>query len=752
MLNARLAALGAVLIWISTLAPQANFAQEAETLPTGVRSVEVDGQPIDAASIPVTNNPIPEISGRVALEVPTIELIVGNDGAVRVTAELDNRGRFRVAVPQALSDGQYSLSINDLLVGSFTVDSAAQVAAAASQPGGREPFLDIARVVPYPADFGAVAPGIGFLDGRYFTLEEEAARTAAAAGEATAQTMRDTQRRLSEAGWLQRYENRLAVPNTANPEMFDVQVSSFVVEYASGGHASAAFAALAGPDSGVEFSLVGDESALTLLDGVTPDTNSEYQAARLIFRVGPMLGMIVHADLLNQQPDLALLETVAQGVAGRAAVVAARDTVPLSTMTLRLDPSTAVGTLVRRDIYDVRAGILTALYSEDDATRDGRIELLTGTTDSFSSTTNGTFATEGANRSDRESQAATPAAPIPTSVIVIEGEPAEPIIVATPRAIESGIDNDTEEQESAQIFATSALYEFPGDAEADTWLNGNQERLAADAASGNGTLIEVPDGPAAGDDSVTFQTRRAIGAGEQTANGFRMYARVGPIVAVIEIASSTDLALNDVAKLMALQVNCIEAGGCRGLATLSGRLVEFEVVEPAPPAVTEPTRIPTQEPPPPPIEEPAPAPIVEPAPVEEPIPVPIEEPAPEPVAEPTIVPVEEPAPVEEPDPAPVEEATPSPSDEPAPAPGDEPTPPPVEEPTPVPVEEPTATAAAEPTPGPVAEPAPAPVEEPTVAPDVEPEPDTIVEPAPDEKDRDNNDRRRNRDRRRDRNN
>jgi hypothetical protein len=761
MLNARLAALTAVLIWISTLIPQTIFAQDAEALPPGIRSVEVDGQPIDAVTAPVTNNPTPELGGRVNLEVPTIELIIGDDGAIRVTAELDERGRFRTAVPEALDDGQYSLSINGLPIGTFTVDSAAQAAADTSQPGDREPFLDIARVVPYPADFGDLAPGIGFLDGQYFTLQEEAARTAAAGGEATTQTKREAQRSLSEAGWMQRYENRLAVPSTDNPETFDVQVSSFVVEYASGDHASAAFATLAGADSGVEFPVVGDESALARLSGVTPDTGSEYQAARLIFRVGPMLGMIVYADLLNQEPDLALLDTVAQSVAGRAAVVADRDTVPLGAMALRLDPSTAVDRLVRRDIYDVRAGTLTALYAEDDATRDGRIELLTGTTDAFSSTTNGTFAIGGANRSDREPQATAQAEAPPTSVIQVEGETTESIIVATPQAIESASDGEAEELNSVEVFATSALYAFPGEAEANAWLNGNQERLAAGAASGNGTLVEVPDGPTLGDDSVTFQTRRAVGAGEQTANGFRIYSRVGAIIAALEISSAGDLPLDDVAKLMELQVECIEAGGCRGLGSLSGRLVDFEVGEPAPPAVAEPTRIPRerpapapveqQAPPPPPIEEPPPAPI------EEPTPLPVEEPTPAPVEEPTQVPVEEPTvpPVEEP--PPVDEATPPAGEEPTPPPVDEPTPAPGEEPTPVPVE-PTPTAAVEPTPGPIEEPTPAPSEEPTVAPGEEPTPEPTVEPAPDEsgRNRDNNyndyrsDRERARDRLRDR--
>ena len=756
MLNARLAALAAVLIWISTLVPQTIFAQDAEGLPPGIRSVEVDGQPIDATAIPVTNNPTPEISGRVDLEVPTIELVIGDGGAIRVSAELDDKGRFDAAVPEALDDGQYSLSINDLLIGSFTVDSAAQVAADTPQRGDREPFLDIARVVPYPADFGDLAPGIGFLDGQFFTVEEEAARTAAADGEATEQKIRETQRSLSEAGWLQRYENRLAVPSADNPETFAVQVSSFVVQYASGDLASAAFATLAGTDAGVEFPVIGDESALTRLSGKTPDTGSEYQAARLVFRVGPMLGMIVYADLLNQQPDRALLESVAQSVAGRAAVVADRETVPLGAMALRLDPSTAADTLVRRDIYDVRAGTLTALYTEDDATREGRVELLTGTTDAFSSTTNGTFTVGGANTSARASQAATPAAPAPTSVIAIEGEPTEAADVPTPQASELASASEAEDQNSVQVFATSALYAFPSDAEAKAWLTGNQERLAAGAASGNGTLIQVPEGPALGDDSVTFQTRRSTGAGEQTANGYRMYTRVGAIIAALEISSTGDLAVDDAAKLMALQVDCIEAGGCRGLATLSGRLVEFEVVEPAPPAATEATKVPRQKPTPAPVEQQAPAPIVEPppAPIEEPAPLPVEEPTQEPIEEPTQEPVEEPtvAPVEEPTPVPVDEATPPAGEEPTPAPGDEPTPTPGEEPTPVPVE-PTPTAAVEPTPGPSEEPTPVPSEEPTVAPDVEPTPEPTVLPAPDESggNGDNNDHRR-KDRRDDRNN
>ena len=222
----RLTAPVVVLLWVLSLIPTTVHAQYAEGLPPGILSVEVDGQPIDAVTIPVTNNPTPEISGRVELGVQVIELAVANGEVTRFSAELDDRGRFRVPVPQPLPDGQYTLYINDVLIGVFTIESGA-----ANEQRVPGPLLDIARVVPYPADFGELIPGIGFLDGRFYTLEEEAARTAATANG----DVRQTQRRLAEAGWLQRYENRLAVPNADNPDVFDIQISSFVIEYASGG-------------------------------------------------------------------------------------------------------------------------------------------------------------------------------------------------------------------------------------------------------------------------------------------------------------------------------------------------------------------------------------------------------------------------------------------------------------------------------------------------------------------------------------
>jgi hypothetical protein len=554
----RLTALVAVAIWVFALFPATVQGQYAEGLPPGILSVEVDGQPIDAVTIPVTSNPTPEISGRVELGVPAIELAVANGEVIRFPAELDDRGRFRVPVPQPLADGQYALYINDMLIGVFTIESGAEDEQRA--PG---PLLDIARVVPYPADFGDLIPGIGFLDGRFYTLEEEAARTAVTADG----NVRETQRRLAEAGWLQRYENRLAAPNADNPEVFDIQISSFVVEYASGADARSAFVTLVGDETTVDAPTVGDESAVTLVTGTTPDTGSEYQAARLVFRVGPMLGMIVYADLRNETPDLALLDTVAQGVAGRGAVVADRQSVPLGAMTLRLDPTGAAEGLIRRDLYDVRAGVLTALFAEEDSTRESRIELFTGTTDAFSSTTNGTFSQgDSAERDGTDTPETTE--PTPTSVISVEGQVPEPETVATPAVG----DATATEAATAQVFMVSALYAFPADAEAEAWLVEQRERLLAQGATGVTTFTEVADAPALGDASATFATRRPVGAGEETAGGFRIYARVGAIVAVVDIGSVPDMPLNGATRIMEMQIACIQEQGCAGPATLPGRL------------------------------------------------------------------------------------------------------------------------------------------------------------------------------------
>ena len=228
-------------------------------LPPASVASRVDGQPIDAVTVPTTNNPTPEISGRVDLAVPVIELVVGDDGAIRVSAEVDERGRFNVAVTQALPDGQHSLSINDLPVGSFSVDSAAQVTDESSQakdetaqPRDRKPFLDIACVVPYPVDFGDSVPGSG---SSMVAISHSRKKPPAPPRLRVRQPRNKCVTRSGD--WVKpvgcsatRTDSRCQTRPI--PRRSISRYRRLVVEYASGDLASAALATLAGADPGVD--------------------------------------------------------------------------------------------------------------------------------------------------------------------------------------------------------------------------------------------------------------------------------------------------------------------------------------------------------------------------------------------------------------------------------------------------------------------------------------------------------------------
>jgi len=194
--------------------------------------------------------------------------------------------------------------------------------------------------------------------------------------------------------------------------------------------------------------------------------------------------------------------------------------------------------------------------------------------------------------------------------------------------------------ETALVVMTTSVFAFPGESQADTWLKSQRDSLIVADTTPAGTFTEVPQGPSPGDAAATFSTRRTVGEGEQSVGGFRMYSRVGAIVAVLEIESSADVPLDGAARLMRFQVECIERQGCSGLASVPQNLFGNEDDPVA-------QRLPRPR-----TEEPASPPTARPAlgPVQELTPGPIEEPAPVAIGEPTLVPIEEPAPdvIEEP--------------------------------------------------------------------------------------------------------
>lgn len=527
-----------VTVLLLTFGSARAFAQYEPILPPGVLSIEIDGQAIDSLNSPVTNSSTPEISGRVDDSLLSLELAVANADIVRFPATIGGSGRFRAVSPQELPDGIYLVYANDILVGSFTI--------VGGTPGPRSPgaFLDIARVVPYPIDAAQSLPTLAFLDGRFFTLTEEANRTASR--NPTGPAALELERQLAMAGWLQRYESRLAVPNDDDARTFNLQMSSFVVEYASGADARAAFDSLHTSDT-TEFPIIGDESQLTLLSGVTPDTGVQYQAARLAFRVGPLLVVILYADLLNQPPDLAVLESIGSAVAARGSLVADRQVVPLGSMALRLELDQAEAGVSVRELYEIRAGALTAVFAEPAEERDMRAAMLAGTTDAFTTSIVGSFLRPEPNRGNRVPDVATP-------------EPAQPSTASTP----------TSASPAAAVSVQSSLYAFPSESEADAWM-ANQENTLLTTPSATTTFERVSDAPALADAAAVFAMDSLRENGPDL-SGYRIFARSGTVVAIVDIQSAPEVSLRGAVGLVEEQLACIAAQGCTGSVSLPGSI------------------------------------------------------------------------------------------------------------------------------------------------------------------------------------
>jgi hypothetical protein len=198
-------------------------------------------------------------------------------------------------------------------------------------------------------------------------------------------------------------------------------------------------------------------------------------------------------------------------------------------------------------------------------------------------------------------------------------------VVSTPRPVVL-VETDTG-PDPIQVFVTTALLAFPGDTEAETWLETQRDALLTGAPTDAGTFTAVPQAPVLGEASATFATRRRVGAGEQEVGGFRLYSRVGAIVAVLDVESSGEVPLDGAARLMRFQLECIQRQGCAGRASVPQNLFGDEAALVVPRSAPPPTEEPAPVPPAVPGQDPAAVPVTEPA-AEA-----IEEPAPDLVAE-----------------------------------------------------------------------------------------------------------------------
>ena len=335
------------------------------------------------------------------------------------------------------------------------------------------PALDIARAVPYPVDFPDMATTLGFLDGRFVSGDDQALRTLD--GDTDDASVRGAKRQLLRAGWLRRYESRLAAPLANNPDQFGVQVSSFVVEYASAQDAANAFAALAQEHSASVDALVGEESITLEVSGATPDTNTPYQALKLVFRVGPLLCSMTYADLSSSPPSADSVVSAGRLVAERARVVVEQGTVPLGSMVIQF---TERGN-ARNDLYATRAGVQTRLLSQ--STLDS-FALPQAAGDAFVSR----LATVIANPRPLSAPAGDSQA-----VIEVEGEAG-----STPQP-----DSQIAAGPTPEVSLFTALFSFNADSEASEWLNA----AGVEAANGRDGALASIDAPPLGDESVAFQ-------------------------------------------------------------------------------------------------------------------------------------------------------------------------------------------------------------------------------------------------------
>jgi hypothetical protein len=524
----RWATIWLVAATVATLLAATVRAQyEGEGLPAGVRSVTIDDQPINATTTPEVANRSPEFAGRVDPgPVEVVLAIVANGEIVTSFAlPLDERSRFRGTAPDRFQPGTYALYLNDALIGEFVISEEE----GGERGGGRGGEFDLARIAPLPIEFSNLPTAGLVLDGtRYFDLDQEAQRIAALSGDTSREAVERTAAELEAAGWLQRYEHLLAVPDPNDPQRFETEIRTYIYEYADAANAEAAFNVLAAQEGEevADAAAFGDQSVVKRYSDIVPSTGAAYQAVRLVFRQDRVLVTMVYADLLNREPDIPTIQTVAQGMQGRAAAVLAGEGVLLSPKALRLDVG-AAGQPEIAEAYQVIGGLLIPLYTEQEQRRAEREASYAGAQDVYTAN----FSARTGGRGQEEGE-----------------QPAE-----------SG----------GTLTYTVTILALPDEASADAWLAGLPERIDQDPLRGYLSFSPVADAPTYGAASATYTFRRRAGE-DQTANGFRVYVRVGAEIAVVEYAAAGEVQLADVEGLVNEQVQCLERGACGGPAAIPG--------------------------------------------------------------------------------------------------------------------------------------------------------------------------------------
>ncbi len=504
-------------------------AQYADVLlPQGVLQVTVEDQPINATTAPVSPVTNPRIAGSLTSGEITIELAVADAAGaiIRFPSEVNRRGGFRQRVPEALQPGgEYTLYINDVMIGQFTI-----AADAVGGTGGAEgDVLELARLVPFPGDAAGAIAGLGLVPelSAYQSIADLARVVAENANNNNREGREQAETELAASGFVQRYQSSLAVPAADDPSVFEIQIAAIVTEYDTAETAAASFAASATGGEAVESPLVGDESRVSRQSAVATQTGAEYQSLQLIFRQDRLLIVINFADLLNREPDQALLEAMGLAVQQRGVAVLAGEAPALTRSSLRMNLD-GIPRSSTEQLYGAIDGAMVPLFGESEDSLNTRATAYTGATDVSVST----FISRGTG----ENETAT-----------AEGETAAPFSYVT------------------------TILRFPSPEDASAWLGGLNEQSPAGLRPEFLSLSAVTDAPTFGEASVTYSFTQQLEG--QTATGYLTYVQVGADIAAVELAAVPEAPFAAFEPLVTGQAECLTAGDCPALADPPADLV-----------------------------------------------------------------------------------------------------------------------------------------------------------------------------------
>ncbi|MEA2525025.1 MAG: hypothetical protein QOF73_2252 [Thermomicrobiales bacterium] len=384
---------------------------------------------------------------------------------------------------------------------------------------------DLASMALSPADLPW--PGFGLSIGETWTAERVAEAHAQATGEDPAAFVAA----LESAGFVREYRLRLALPALVDPTQFEITVDSYIHEFATAEGAAAGFALLedetkmadaqdvSGPRK------IGDQSEVTRFTGISSDTQVPLEGIDVSFRRGNFYGGVILNDFdWNGVPELADSPVAAPAVAAGASPTVAA--VPSPAVD---DVETLAEALLAR-MEDVLAnggpGLSTDVLrfeGPDVASQYDDYDRLDGVTRPLFGESQEDFANRGASYGDA------------TDVYDLE------LILAE------------------NPYYVGRLFGFPSVAAAEEWMTGvpsQMEGLSASYVDVTPLPEELDLGDASAAYSFGFRADEAL-----TTRGYRIYVRVGTVVALLQLDAAPGVSLETMRELASAQVACLQSDG-----------------------------------------------------------------------------------------------------------------------------------------------------------------------------------------------